>query len=98
MVASIDSKIHVEYGKMSEKRVNFTNAHAWRDAAMRRSSDINGAESNQRRAAADAYNREQGISAPDILADQQLYIQGKMDLEEYQKYLLFKHSAVAIRK
>ena len=98
MAASIDSGIRVEYGKMSGKRVKFTNAHAWRDAAMRRSSDINVAESNQRRAAADAYNQEQGISTPDMLADQQLYIQGKMGLEEYQEYLLFKHSSVATRK
>jgi hypothetical protein len=98
MSTSIDGRIHVEYGKMSGERVNFTNAHAWRDAAMRRSSDINVTESNQRRAAADAYNREQSISSPDMLADQQLYIQGKMDLEEYQKYLLFKHSTVATRK
>jgi hypothetical protein len=98
MTTSIDGKTHVECGKMSGKRVNFTNANAWRDAAMQRSSDINVVESNQRRVAADAYNREQGISAPDMLADQQLYIQGKMDIEEYQEYLLFKHSSIATRK
>ena len=65
---------------------------------MQRSSDINVTESNQRKAAADEYNRQHGISAPDILADQQLYIQGKMDIEEYQKYLLLKHSTAATRK
>ena len=98
MTISINGIIHVEYGKVSRNRVRFTNAHDWRDAAMQRSSDIHVTESNQRKAAADAYNRQHGISAPDILADQQLYIQGKMDIEEYQKYLLFKHSTIATRK
>jgi len=83
---------------MSAKTASFITAHAWRDAAMQRLSDINMAESHQRRAAADAYNREQGISAPDTLADQQLYIQGKMDIEEYQEYLLFKHSTISTRE
>jgi len=33
-----------------------------------------------------------GINDADTLADQEIYIQGKMTHEEYQKYLLFKHS------
>jgi hypothetical protein len=80
---------------MSIKKSQFSNIDDWRDAAMRCSSDISEAELSRRLAIADAYNRQQDISDPDILADQQLYIQGKMDLEEYQDYLLFKHSAKA---
>lgn len=80
---------------MSIKKSQFSNIDDWRDAAMRRSSDISEAESSRRLAIADAYNRQQDISGPDILADQQLYIQGKMDIEEYQDYLLFKHSTKA---
>lgn len=95
---SIHGKIHVAYGAVSGKRVNFSNADDWWDAAMQRSPDISVAASNQRAAAAEAHNREHSISDPDTLADQQLYIQGKMDLEEYQEYLLFKHSTIASQK
>ncbi|MDQ6982041.1 MAG: hypothetical protein Q9M08_03425 [Mariprofundus sp.] len=76
---------------MGEK-VRYTSENAWRKAAMRRVSGIDDAESCQRREIAEAYNLKEGISDDDTLADQDLYIQGKMSLEEYQKYLLFKHS------
>lgn len=59
---------------------------------MQRTSAITDTESQQRAALADAHNRREGISDTDTLADQQLYIQGKMDLDEYQAYLLLKHS------
>ncbi len=59
---------------------------------MQRASGIGDDEIDQRMAVADAHNRRHGISDADTLADQQLYIQGKMELEEYQQYLLFKHS------
>ena len=59
---------------------------------MQRPSGIDTKESNQRRAVSDAYNKQQNTSNPDTLADQQLYIRGKMNIEEYQNYLLFKHS------
>ncbi len=59
---------------------------------MQRSSTIGAAESSHRADIAHAHNQQQGISNADALADQQLYIQGKMDLEEYQDYLLFKHT------
>jgi len=59
---------------------------------MRRSTVIGAGESNHRAGVADAHNQQLGISDADTLADQQLYIQGKMDMEEYQNYLLFKHA------
>ncbi|GAV20243.1 hypothetical protein MMIC_P1207 [Mariprofundus micogutta] len=59
---------------------------------MKRSPVIDAEESRQRQNFADSHNRQQGISDPDILNDQQLYILGKMDMEEYEQYLLFKHS------
>lgn len=62
---------------------------------MQRISSIDAEESNQRRAVSDAYNKQQDTFNPDAFADQQLYIQGKMDIEEYQNYLLFKYSAKA---
>ncbi len=70
----------------------YTSAAAWRRAAMQRSGDWNTAACQQRQKIADAHNQQQGISDADTLADQQLYIQGKMKLEEYQDYLLFKHT------
>lgn len=59
---------------------------------MQRPSTIDAAESEQRRTQADTHNQANGISDPDTLADQKLYILGKMSIEEYQEYLLFKHS------
>lgn len=64
----------------------------WRQDAMQRPSAIDTAESLRRQAIADAHNLRQGIADPDTLADQQLYVQGKMDIEEYQRYLLEKHA------
>ena len=58
---------------------------------MQRPSSIDAAESLKRQVIADVHNRKEGVTDPDILADQQLYILGKMDIEEYQSYLLEKH-------
>jgi len=77
---------------MSRNKSQYSNPSEWREAAMLRSSGIGDDEINQRRAVADAHNRQHGISDADTLADQQLYILGKMGLEEYQRYLLIKHS------
>jgi len=74
------------------KPQTYASSAQWHDAAMQRESLIDAAESDQRRAIADAYNRQHSITDADTLADQKLYIQGKMDMEEYQDYLLFKHS------
>jgi len=71
------------------------NPDAWRQNAMQRPSAIDAAESLRRQAIADNHNRQQGITDADILADQQLYIQGKMELDEYQRYLLEKHARQA---
>jgi len=77
---------------MSPHKSQYASPSEWREAAMLRSSAVSDDEINQRRAIADAHNRQHGISDADTLADQQLYIQGKMELDEYQRYLLFKHS------
>jgi len=77
---------------MSRKKSQFSSAADWRAAAMRRAGNIDDAEAGQRKAIADAHNQRQGINDADSLADQQLYIQGKMDMDEYQRYVLFKHS------
>ncbi len=77
---------------MSDKQTPYSNADDWRIAAMQRPSLCDSAESNQRSSLAEIHNRQENITDPDTLADQQLYIQGKMDMDEYQNYLLFKHS------
>ncbi|MDQ6969804.1 MAG: hypothetical protein Q9M16_04785 [Mariprofundus sp.] len=77
---------------MPDDKTPFGNAPDWFSAAMQRASACNAAESAQRQQLADVHNRQENIHDPDTLADQQLYIQGKMDRDEYQDYLLFKHS------
>jgi len=70
----------------------FTNADDWRKDAMQRTPLCDAAESKRRHLLANTHNKKEGMHDPEILADQQLYIQGKMDVDEYQNYLLFKHS------
>ena len=77
---------------MSRNKSQYSNPSEWREVALLRSSRICDDEINQRRVVADAHNRKHSITDADTLADQQLYILGKMDLQEYQDYLLFKHS------
>lgn len=77
---------------MSRKNSQYSSASAWRQTAMRRAAVIDACESTHRAEIANAHNQQQGTSDADTLADQQLYIQGKMDMEEYQDYLLFKHA------
>jgi len=76
----------------SATKHTFSTAHDWRDAAMQCESLCDVPESERRQLLADAHNKKENMFDPDLLADQQLYIQGKMDVEEYQNYLLFKHS------
>jgi len=76
---------------MGEKK-RYDSANAWRSDAMQRVAGISDAESRQRREIANAHNLKEGIHDADTLADQEMYIQGKMSLEEYQHYLLFKYS------
>jgi len=77
---------------MDQHKPHYATAADWYDAAMQRASLIDAAESAQRYAIAAAHNQQHRITDADTLADQQLYIQGKMPLEEYQRYLQFKHS------
>ncbi len=70
----------------------YSNADDWRNDAMGRPSQCDADESKRRKALADAHNQKEGMCDPNVLADQELYIQGKMDMDEYQDYLLFKHS------
>lgn len=77
---------------MTGNKTTYINADAWRHEAMQRPTAVELAESRQRQAKADAHNRQHNIADADTLADQQLYILGKMDLGEYQDYLLFKYS------
>ena len=77
---------------MGEHELIFDTAEQWYEEAMQRPDGVDYAESEKRQAQADAHNKSHSISDPDVLIDQQLYILGKMDMEEYQSYLLFKHS------
>jgi len=58
---------------------------------MSRPDGVGDAEAEQRRFRADVHNHLHHVNDPDVLLDQELYILGKMDMEEYQAYLLFKH-------
>ena len=77
---------------MSHASYGYTTAAEWRHAAIQRPNGIDETTSGQRRSQADAHNKLENITDSDALNDQQLYILGKMDMEEYQAYLLFKHS------
>jgi len=77
--------------------LEYSNANEWREAAMQRENGISDTESQQRRSqAALFYQQENTTPDADTLADHELFILGKMELEEYEQYLLFKHSAQAI--
>lgn len=76
---------------MDMNGTTFESADAWRQAAMARPDGVTAEEASQRRQLAELHNSTNAISDPDTLLDQQLYILGKMDLEEYQAYLVFKH-------
>ncbi|PIP01858.1 MAG: hypothetical protein COW18_03200 [Zetaproteobacteria bacterium CG12_big_fil_rev_8_21_14_0_65_54_13] len=76
---------------MSAIDKSYDNAQTWFDAAMERATLLDEAGVLQRQAIADAHNACNNISDPAMLADQQLYVQGRMELEEYERYLLFKY-------
>ncbi len=76
--------------------MKYTTAQQWRDAAMQRANGVSEAESERRREIVRQYQLKEGGEADaDRLADYELYILGKMDLDEYQQYLLFKHGSQA---
>jgi len=71
----------------------YQSADAWRKAAMQRENGVSEAESKQRRKQAEAHYAKENVQpTADILADHELYILGKMEIEEYEQYLLLKHS------
>ena len=77
---------------MSNSDYGYDTPKQWRDAAMQRPDSIERATSEQRALQAAEHNQQHEISDPELLLDQQLYIRGKMDIQEYEAYLLFKHS------
>lgn len=60
---------------------------------MQRGNGVSDAEAISRRKQAEAhYQQESVLPDADTLADHELFILGKMDVQEYEQYLLFKHS------
>jgi len=73
-------------------RPAYRTADAWRQAAMQRPDGVDDVESARRRAQAREHYRQTGrVPSADLLADHELFILGKMTLDEYQEYLVFKH-------
>ena len=74
--------------------MKYETAEQWHDAAMGRDCGVDEAESERRRKMVQNYHLQEGVE-PDAerLADYELYILEKMDIEEYQQYLLFKYRA-----
>ena len=72
--------------------MKYETADQWRDEAMQRSDGGDAEESERRRQTVRTHHVDEGTE-PDAetLADYELYILGKMDVDEYQQYLLFKH-------
>jgi len=63
----------------------------WREAAMARPNGVDDLEAARRRSIARRHYGSEGKPDADTLADHELYILGKMNLDEYQEYLVFKH-------
>ena len=73
--------------------MKYATAKEWCEAAMKRDNGVSDVESKQRRTLAEShYAKEDMQPTADILADHELYILGKMEIEEYEQYLLLKHS------
>ncbi len=61
---------------------------------MERENSVDADESKRRRATVEAHHRSEGTVPNETqMADYELYILGKMHVEEYQQYLLFKYGA-----
>jgi len=76
--------------------MDYKTADEWREAAMKRENSVDDVESKQRREKVFQHQLQEGVEADsDTLADYELYILGKMEMEEYQNYLYFKHSGAA---
>jgi len=75
------------------KLMAYKTAQAWKEAAMQRPQGVDDAEAGRREAQARKHVLQEGKQpVGDVWEDYMLYIMGKMDLEEYQAYLLFKYS------
>jgi len=73
--------------------MGYRTADEWRKAAMKRENSVDAAASKHRREKVRQHQLQEGVEVDsDTLADYELYILGKMEVEEYQSYLYFKHS------
>lgn len=73
--------------------MKYSSADEWRAAAMQRPDGVDASEMERRMQIARQHQIAGGVVPDDdTQADQELYIRGKMDIEEYQNYLLFKHT------
>jgi len=70
----------------------YDNHQLWQAEARAREPELSPAEVAERQRLADTHNAANDITDEGTLMDQQLYIQGFMDLDEYQQYLLLKYS------
>ncbi|MDQ7002612.1 MAG: hypothetical protein Q9N02_08025 [Ghiorsea sp.] len=71
----------------------YKTAKIWRDDAMQRGNGVSDTEASSRCKQAEAhYEQESVLPDADTRADHELFILGKMDMQEYEQYLLFKHS------
>lgn len=74
--------------------MRYESAEQWREEAMRRDNGVDAAESQRRREMVAAHHEGEGTRPDaDRMADYELYILGKMELDEYEQYLLFKHGS-----
>lgn len=72
--------------------MQYRNADEWRAIAMERPDGVGAEEREQRRQIARDHYAKTGMEPDeDTLTDHELYIRGKMELEEYQAYLVFKY-------
>lgn len=74
-------------------RREYPTAAAWREAAMARPNGVDDLEIARRRTLARQHYAGEGKPDADTLADHELYILGKMTMDEYQEYLVFKYGA-----
>jgi len=73
--------------------MRYKTAQAWKAAAMQRPQGVSDIEAERRKRLAYEHVLRNGEkTSGDIWEDYILYITGRMEKEEYQSYLLFKHS------
>jgi len=73
--------------------MEYETAQVWKRAALQRPQAVSDAEAERRKQlACDHVLQNGGKTSGDVWEDYMLYITGRMEKEEYQSYLLFKHS------